>query len=81
MTKELLAQIDDAIEQEKQVEDLGLAIIQLSQYESATETLILAYKDALLDDEKQWQALEARADYHYATRAEAVKDYLRRHRD
>ena len=81
MAKQLFEEIEDAMEQEKTVEDLGLAIVQLAQYEAATETLILAYKDALLDDERQWQALETRADYHYSTRAEAVKDYLRRNRD
>lgn len=81
MAKQLLAKIDDAIAQEKVVEDLGLAIVRLSKYEAATEMLILAYRDALLDDEKQWQELEAQPDYSYSNRAAAVKDYLRRHGD
>ena len=81
MTKQLLAKIDDAIAQEKVVEDLGLAIVQLSKYEAATEMLILAYRDALLDDERQWQELEAQPDYPYSNRAAAVEDYIRRHGD
>lgn len=79
MTKRLLEKLANAVEQEKSVEELGLAIVQLSQYESATATLIRAYRDALLDDEQQWRELEAHPDYPYATRADAVKDYLRHH--
>lgn len=78
MTKGLQAMISDAESYLEDACDISDVICMLCpNHQAAISALLDAYKQAILNEEKQWRMIEARSDYGYSDRDFARADFLK----
>jgi len=73
--------IGEAVTAEARADEIADTIVTLAERQNSAFALIQAYCQAVLDAERNWQEVEARPEYKFASRYDAQIDYARRHDD